>query len=98
MRVAALLNGQRRDVEQFGIDLGQVQKLHALRRCAQTRARPDGNSAKQTEAFHLVVKLYVQKMPVGLCFVRKDEQGVRMLAQQLSDHRTFKSASEGVGG
>ncbi|MEI6393411.1 MAG: hypothetical protein WCT12_20180 [Verrucomicrobiota bacterium] len=33
-RVAALLDRQRRDAEQFGMNLGQVEKLHPLRRRA----------------------------------------------------------------
>jgi hypothetical protein len=43
--------------------------LLALRRRAQTRARPDRNPAKQTAAFRLIVILYIQKMPVGLALV-----------------------------
>ncbi len=91
-----MLNRQRRDAEQFGIDLGQIQKLNALRRRAQTRARPDRNPAEQTAAFRLVVIFYIQKMPVCLAFVGENEERVRMLAQQLRDYRTLESAREGV--
>ena len=91
-RVAALLDRQRRDAEQFGMNLGQVEQLHALGRRAQTRARPDGDAAIQLAAFRLIVKLYIEKMPVGLAFVGENEKRVRMFAQQLRDYRAFQSA------
>src|ERR1035441_2710094 len=63
----------------------------------QTPARPDRDAAKQTAPFRLVVILYIQEMPVGLALVGENEERVRMLAQQLRNHRTLGAARASIG-
>src|ERR1039458_8616476 len=79
------------------MNLGQVEQLHALRRRAQARARPDGDATIQLAAFRLIVKLYIEKMPIGLAFVGENKKRVRMFAQQLRYHRALQGAREIFG-